>query len=187
MAGVRSINWARWLAGRSLRVARGLATRGEFRRGDVVIVHSTQVPTTSVGIHVNGCRANWLLALVALNMLGDKCREALLHDVSLALPSGGRGRIILPLHQMTAKPLFICMHWGQFARAMMASLPALTLEALEPVVPTEAALSFLEAAMSNVNLQDLSHINASDPPTAQVTAASRPIQSPPPSGGGGPQ
>ena len=128
-----------------------------------------------MGIHVNGCQAT-LLALVTLNILGDECREALLHDGNLALPSGGGSRIILPLHQMTAKCLFIGLHWGQSARTMMASLPTLHPEALQPVVPTEAALSFLEAALSNVNLQAMSppsrHINASDPPTAQVTAAS---------------
>jgi len=84
--------------------------------------------------------------------------------------------------EMTVKSLFIHMHWGRFARAMMASPPTrtLNLEALEPAVYTEAVLSALEAVMSNVNLQALSppsrHTNASDPPTAQATVASRPTQ-----------
>ena len=71
--------------------------------------------------------------------------------------------------EMTVKSLFIHMHWGRFARAMMASPPTrtLNLEALEPAVYTEAVLSALEAVMSNVNLQALSppsrHTNASDP------------------------
>jgi len=86
------------------------------------------IPTTSVGIHVN------------------------------ALPSEGGGRIALPLHQMTAKSLFLGMHWGRLARAMMAS----------PIVSFEQPVS-------------------SDLPTARYALADQPIQPPPPSGGGGPQ
>jgi len=101
-------------------------------------------------------------------MLGDECWKALLHDVDLPFPSGGGVRILLSFHQIIAKLFFIGMHWRQFA----ASLPThtLKLEAPEPDVSTEAVLSFLEAAMSNVNLQGLSptsrHTNVSDPPTA---------------------
>jgi len=110
-----------------------------------------------VGIHVNGCRAT-LLALVTLSLLGDECWEALLHDGNLALPSEGDGRIVLPLHQMTAKSLFLGMHWGRLARAMMAS----------PIVSFEQPVS-------------------SDLPMARYASADQPIQPSPPSGGGGPQ
>jgi len=178
MAG-RAANWAGWPEGHSLRTARGPATCGGLRRGDVIILHS--IPTTSVGIHVNGCRAT-LLTLVTLNLLGDECWEALLHDGNLALTSGGGGRIVLPLHQMIAKSLFLDMHRGRLSRAMMASPPTSTLNlgTLKPAVSSEPVLSALEAATSNVNLQASSppsrHTNASDPPIAQATVASRPTK-----------
>jgi len=128
---------------------------GGYRRGDVVIIHS--IPTTSVGIHVNGCRAT-LLDPVTLNLLGDECWEALLHDGNFALPSEGGGRIVLPLHPMTAKSLFLGMHWGRLARAMMVS----------------RIDSFEQPANSDL-------------PTARYASVDQPIQPPPPSGGGGPK
>jgi len=60
------------------------------------------IPTTSVGIHVNGCRAT-LLALVTLNMLGDECWEALLYDGN-------------PFPQCVPKPSSLCFqrfHQGE--------------------------------------------------------------------------
>jgi len=98
------------------------------------------------------------MAPVTLNLLGDECWEALLHDGNLVLPSEGGGRIVFPLHQMIAKSLFLGMHWGRLARAMMAS-------------PTDS----LEQPAN------------SDLPTARYASVDQPIQPPPPSGGGGSQ
>jgi len=172
-------NLTGWSEDRSLKTAQGTAFSGGHRRGDVVIIHS--IPTTSVGIHVNGCRAT-LLALVTLNLLGDECWEALLHDGNLALPSEGGGRIVLPLHQMTAKSLFLDMRWWRLARAMMASPPTSTPNsgAPKPAVSPKAALSAPEAATSNVNLQASSPLcqspNVSDPTMAQAMGVYRPTQ-----------
>jgi len=94
-------------------------------------------------------------------------------------PRWGGGRIVLPLHQMTAKSLFLDMHWGRLARAMMASPPTSTLNpgAPKPTVSPEAVLSAPEAATSNVNLQASSPLcqstNVSDPPMAQAMGANR--------------
>jgi len=158
--------WDKWRTGQSVnlpgcpedrfvKTAQGTVSCGGHRRGDVVIIHS--IPTTSVGIHVNGCRAT-LLAPVTLNLLGDECWEALLHDSNLALPSEGGGRIVLPLHQMSAKSLFLGMHWGRLARAMMVS----------PIDSLEQPAIF-------------------DQPMARYASVDQPIQPRPPSGGGGPQ
>jgi hypothetical protein len=164
--GTPPAGWDEWRTGqavnltgcpedRFVKTAQGTSSCGGHRSGDVVIIHS--IPTTSVGIHVNGCRAT-LLAPVTLNLLGDECWEALLHDGNLALPSAGGGRIVLPLHQMTAKSLFLGMHWGRLARATMAS----------------RIDSFEQPANPDLT-------------TAQYSSVDQPTQPPPPSGGGGPQ
>ena len=79
----RAVDLTGWLEDCSLKTTQGTASCNGNRRRDIVIIHS--IHTTSVGIHVNGCQAA-LLALVTLNLLGDECWEAPLHDGNLALP-----------------------------------------------------------------------------------------------------
>jgi len=152
---------------------------GGHRRGDVVIIHL--IPTTSVGIHVNCCRAT-LLAFVTLNLLRDECWETLLHNGNLALPSGGGGGIVLSLHHMTAKSPFLDIHCGRLARTIMAYPPTNTPNPGAPktAVSPKAMLSAPEAATSNVNLQASSPLcqssNVSDPPIAQAMGVNRPTQ-----------
>ena len=96
--GTPPAGWDEWMAGqavnligcpedRSVKTAQGSASCGGHRRGNVVMIHS--IPTTSVGIHVNSCRAT-LLALVTFNLLGVERWEALLHDSKSDPFLGGR-------------------------------------------------------------------------------------------------